>query len=281
MSVINTNVPSLNTQQSLYKNQISQQNAMERLASGLRVNSAKDDAAGLAIANSMTKQIRGMGQAIRNSNDAISMVQNTESGISSIQDMLQRMRELAVQSQNTAAITETDKRKMNDEFQQLQTEIKRQVDDSTYNEKSILKGGMSHAVFQVGWFNSTTAQISVHVQSLTTASGIASIYARSLSIGSMQTSANIKTMVSTIDTALKTLDSDRSVLGAAQNRFISTINNLQSSVTNMSSAKSRIMDADFAAETATLSRAQILSQSATAMLAQANQNPQQVLSLLK
>jgi flagellin len=195
--------------------------------------------------------------------------------------MLQRMRELAVQSQNTAAITETDKRKMNDEFQQLQTEIKRQVDDSTYNEKSILKGGMSHAVFQVGWFNSTTAQISVHVQSLTTASGIASIYARSLSIGSMQTSANIKTMVSTIDTALKTLDSDRSVLGAAQNRFISTINNLQSSVTNMSSAKSRIMDADFAAETATLSRAQILSQSATAMLAQANQNPQQVLSLLK
>ena len=281
MSVINTNVPSLNTQQSLYKNQISQQNAMERLASGMRVNSAKDDAAGLAVANNMTKQIRGMNVGIRNANDAISMVQNTESGLGSITDMLQRMRELAVQAQNTAAVTDSDKKKMNDEFKQLQTEIKRQVDDTTYNEKSILKGGMSHAVFQVGWFNSTTAQISVHVQSLTTASGIASVYGQALSIGSAQTSANIKTMISTIDTALKTLDSDRSVLGAAQNRFLSTINNLQSSVTNMSSARSRIMDADFASETANLSRSQILSQSATAMLAQANQAPQGVLSLLR
>jgi flagellin len=163
----------------------------------------------------------------------------------------------------------------------LQKEIKRQVDDSSYNDRSILKGGLSHAVFQVGWNNSTTAQVSVHVQSLTTTSGLASVYSLGLSIGSSQTSANLKTAVSTIDTALKSIDSSRSILGAAQNRFLSSIASLQSSVTNLSAARSRIMDADFASETANLSRAQILSQSATAMMVQANQAPQAVLSLLR
>lgn len=279
MSVINTNIPSLTTQQSLYKTGLSQQNAMERLASGLRVNSAKDDAAGLSIANNMTKQIRGMTVGVRNANDAISMVQNTESGISSIVDMLQRMRELAVQAQNTAALTDGDKQKMNDEFTQLQKEITRQVDDTHYNEKSILKGGMSAATFQVGWKNDTYAQITVSVKSLSAADGIASVYNGALKISG--TSGTINAAITTIDNALSTLDNNRSVLGAAQNRFLSTISNLQTGITNMSNARSRILDADFAAETANMSRAQILSQSGTAMLAQANQAPQSVLSLLR
>jgi len=279
-SVVNTNVMSLNAQKSLSRTNSSLQTAMERLSSGLRVNSAKDDAAGLAIANRMTSQIRGMTVAQRNANDGISLAQVAEGSMQTITDTLQRMRDLSVQAANEGGVSGGDKSKLDSEFQQLQDEIGRIIDNTEFNGKKVLKGSIAGAVFQVGANTDSDNQISVTISNLSGASGLASVLAAAASIGSGATVTAVQGVIDSIDAAIQKVDSMRSDLGAVQNRFSATIDNLANAIENQSAARSRIMDADFAVETANLSRSQILQQAGTSMLAQANQAPQSVLGLL-
>lgn len=276
--IINTNVSALNTQRQLTKSSMALNQSMERLSSGLRINSAKDDAAGLAIANGMTSQIRGMSVAIRNANDGISTAQTAEAGMGVLTDTLQRMRDLAVQSANEGSVTTADREKLQNEFNQLNNEISRIITNTEFNGKKILNGDLSGGViFQVGPNTAADNQISIDITNLSVT--ISNVTAAS--IGSNTTNANILSAIDAIDTAIKGIDQARSRLGAVQNRFTRTIANLQASVENQSAARSRIMDADFATETAALSRAKILRQAGTAMMAQANQKSQNVLSLLR
>ena len=278
---INTNLGALGVQGSLNKNSMSLSTSMERLSTGLRVNSAKDDAAGLAIGDRMNSQIRGMTVAIRNANDGISMAQTAESAMGTITETLQRMRDLGVQAANMGAVGSGDRQKLQLEFKQLGLEIKRIVDNTTFNDKKILAGSMKGANFQVGAGTATNNQISITVSSLSTITGLKSLFGTGQSIGSTATSTKVRSSMDAIDLAIKNVDNFRATLGAVQNRFTTTIANLQSSIENQSAARSRIMDADFAVETAALSRNQILQQAGTAMLAQANQSGQSVLSLLR
>ena len=281
--VINTNMASLTAQKNVAMTQASLQTSMERLSSGLRVNSAKDDAAGMAIASKMSSQIRGMTVAVRNANDGISMAQTAEGAMGAISDTLQRMRDLAVQSANRGAVSTADAEKLNTEFKQLKSEITRIVQNTEFNGKKILAGSMSKANFQIGANPATDNQISITIGKLSAvgASGIGSVLSTGVSIGSARTSAGVRSQILKIDNAIKKIDQFRSTLGAVQNRFTTTIANLTSAIDNQSAAKSRIMDADFAVETSNLSRAQILQQAGSAMLAQANQSGQSVLSLLR
>lgn len=280
--VINTNISSLTSQRALSQSTMSLQTSMERLSSGLRVNSAKDDAAGLAIADKMTSQIRGMTVAMRNANDGISMSQTAESAMGNITTTLQRMRDLAVQSANRGALSSSDAEKLNTEFKQLKSEISRIIQNTEFNGKKILAGSMSGANFQIGANTATDNQISITVGKMSsTTTGIGSVLANTVSIGSNATSNNIRSAIIKIDSAISKIDVFRATLGAVQNRFTTTIANLQSSMENQSASKSRIMDADYAVETAALSRNQILQQASQAMLAQANQSGQSVLQLLK
>jgi flagellin len=279
--VINTNIASLNSQKFLSRTTDSLQTSMERLSSGLRVNSSKDDAAGLAIADRMNSQIRGMTVAMRNANDGISMSQTAEAGMGTITETLQRMRDLAVQAANRAAVSGGDRDKLQAEFKQLGQELNRIIKNTEFNGKKILNGSLKGANFQIGPNTATDNQISVTVSDLAAVSGLKSLFGTGASIGSGATSIKVRSAISLIDIAVGRVDNFRANLGAIQNRFTTTIANLQSSIENQTSAKSRIMDADFAVETANLSRAQILQQAGTAMLAQANQTTQGVLQLLK
>lgn len=279
--VINTNIASLNSQKFLSRTNDGLQASMERLSSGLRVNSAKDDAAGLAIADRMTSQIRGMTVAMRNANDGISMAQTAEAGMGTITETLQRMRDLSVQAANFAAVSSEDRQKLQTEFKQLGNELDRIIKNTEFNGKKILNGSIKNANFQIGANTATDNQISVNVSNLATVSGLKELFGTQLSIGSTATSVKVRSAISQIDLAIRKVDTFRSNLGAIQNRFSTTIANLQSSIENQSAARSRIMDADFAAETANLSRSQILQQAGTAMLAQANQVTQGVLQLLR
>lgn len=278
--VINTNIASLNSQRQLSRTNQSLQTSMERLSSGLRVNSAKDDAAGLSIADKMTSQIRGMTVAMRNANDGISMAQTAESAMGAITETLQRMRDLGVQAANRGAVSDSDREKLQTEFKQLGDEIGRIIGNTEFNGKKILAGSLVGAIFQVGAGTSANNQISITVSNLSTVSGIGSLAGGAISIGSTATSANVLAAIDSIDVAIGKIDDFRAKLGAVQNRFTTTIGNLQSSIENQSAARSRIMDADFAVETSNLSRSQILQQAGTAMLSQANQSAQSVLSLL-
>lgn len=294
MSVVNTNMMSLTAQRSLSTTTSQLQTAMQRLSSGLRVNSSKDDAAGLAIATGMTSQIRGMMVAIRNANDGISMAQVAEGAMDSMTQNLQRMRDLALQSMN-GSNSDGDKANLQKEFLQLQAELRRTMNVTQFNGRSILKGSVPVVAFQVGANNTGQDVISVkmsalsmQVGSLINASGVAYSYtfgsvaiSGGFSIGSGTSIGQLQSTLAVIDVALKIVNDQRAKLGAVQNRFDMTITNLQNAIVNQSAARSRIMDADFATETAALSRAQILQQAGTAMLAQANAAPQQVLSLLK
>ncbi|WP_445366941.1 flagellin domain-containing protein [Methylomonas sp. BW4-1] len=280
--VINTNVNSLNSQRFLNKTNDSLATSMERLSSGLRINSAKDDAAGLAISDKMTSQIRGMTVAVRNANDGISMAQTAESGMGAITDTLQRMRDLAVQAANRVAVSGSDRDKLQTEFKQLGLEIKRIIQNTEFNGKKILNGSLAGANFQVGANTTTDNQVSVTVSNLEKVNSLSALFgAAGYSIGSGAASAKVRSAISAIDSAIKKIDTFRSTLGAIQNRFTTTVANLQSSIENQSAARSRILDADFATETSNLSKTQILQQAGTAMLAQANQSGQSVLSLLR
>jgi len=272
---INTNVQSLNAQRNLAKSQDSLANSMQRLSSGLRINSAKDDAAGLAISDRMTSQIRGMNQAVRNSNDAISFAQTAEGALGEMTNILQRMRELSVQSAN-ATNSDDDRTALNSEFTELRSELDRIVDTTKFNGKNLLDGtysGDSAAMFQVG--ANEGEQISVAIGTVaTSASGLA------LSGTSVTSAGAAGGAITAIDGALNTVDSLRGTLGAKQNRFESTIANLNNITENLSAARSRIVDADIATETSEMTKMNILQQAGVSILAQSNQTPQLALSLL-
>jgi len=387
MSVINTNTISLNAQRNLATNSASLSTSIQRLSSGLRINSAKDDAAGLAISERFTTQIRGMNQAARNANDGISLAQTAEGALGEIGNNLQRIRELAVQSRN-ATNSESDRAALNAEVTQLKSEIQRVSEQTSFNDKKLLDGSFTAQAFQVGanqgqtitvdsianantaqlgsWnspstttYTQTTAAatatapatgVSMDINGVTvsTANGAADAAAATAALvtafnaakaapgnealanvtmaadgaitstdqnltlanltnvsgvtagtsagtatvvdGPAQTgfaAENVLTaeaadrMILAMDGALKAVNSSRADLGAVQNRFSSVVANLQTSSENLSASRSRIMDTDFAKETAELSRTQVLQQAGTAMLAQANQLPQNVLSLLR
>jgi len=277
---INTNIASLNAQRNLNMSQASLATSMQRLSSGLRVNSAKDDAAGLAIAERMNAQVRGMNVAARNANDGISLAQTAEGALGKVGDALQRMRELAVQARNSTN-SDSDKDSLNKEFAQLQNEISRVLAGTTFNGKKILGADATTLTFQIGANTSADDTIGVSTDNMVTNSDISAITATTASIGMTATSGDIKNVIDNIDTALDTVNNTRATFGATQSRFDAIIANLQQAVENQAAARSRIMDADFASETANLSRAQILQQAGNAMVAQANQLPQQVLRLLQ
>jgi flagellin len=276
---INTNIVSLNAQRNLNMSQASLSTSMQRLSSGLRVNSAKDDAAGLAIAERMNAQVRGMNVAVRNANDGISLAQTAEGALGKVGDSLQRMRELALQARNSTN-SDSDKDSLNKEFVQLQSEISRVLGGTTFNGKHILGTDATTLTFQVGANTTVDDTITVATVDMTANSDISAITGTSAVIDNSATAGAIATVIDNIDAALDTINSNRATFGATQSRFDAVIANLQQGAEAQSAARSRIMDADFAAETAALSRAQILQQAGNAMVAQANQLPQQVLSLL-
>ena len=274
---VNTNLFSLNAQRSLAGSQASLATSMQRLSSGLRINSAADDAAGLAISQRMSAQVRGMNVAIRNANDGISLAQTADGALASVGDSLQRMRELAVQARNSTN-SASDKDSLNQEFQQLGSEITRVLGGTTFNGSAILATAGT-LTFQVGANTTANDSISITTTDLTVDPTITAV--TTSTIDNTSTAATLKTVIDNVDAAITSINSQRAIFGAAQNRFSAVITNLQTSVENQSAASSRIMDADFAAETASMSRSQILQQAGTAMVAQANQLPQQVLKLLQ
>ena len=282
---INTNLVSLNAQRNLSTSQSSLSTAMQRLSSGLRVNSAKDDAAGLAIAERMNAQVRGMNVAARNANDGISLAQVAEGALSKIGDALQRMRELSVQARNASNST-SDMDSLDKEFGELAKEIQRVIGGTTFNGKAIISADAGTLTFQIGANTTDNDSIDVATTNMGSATVIASLVGTDnqgtgrLGINGTQTTTTIAAVISGIDTALNFVNDTRATFGATQSRFDAIISNLQVSAENQTAARSRIMDADFAAETANLSRAQILQQAGNAMVAQANQLPQQVLKLL-
>lgn len=275
MSTINTNMQSLNTQRALSASQSSLSTSMQRLSSGMRVNSARDDAAGLAIAERMNVQVRGMNVAIRNANDGISMLQTAEGALGKVGDSLQRMRELAVQASN-ASNNAGDRTNLDAEYQALSDEVTRVLDGTKFNGTAVLNAAAT-LTFQVGaGTTAATDQIGVATTNLKTGTGVAAVLG-----GDLTSAANAATAMGNLDTAIDEITSARANFGAQQNRFDSVISNLQTSSENLTAARGRIMDADFASETANLSRSQILQQAGNAMLAQANQLPQQVMALLR
>ena len=278
--IINTNIMSLNAQRNLSATQSSLATSVQRLSTGLRVNSAKDDAAGLAIAERMNTQVRGMNVAIRNANDAISLSQTAEGALSKINDMGQRMRELAVQSAN-ATNTETDRANLNAEYHALAQEIKRNLASASFNGTKLFTSDAA-LTFQVGANNEANDQIAVTTANLSAATSITNVIDNATGANKgIMTAASATDMLGKLDLMLGMVNSKRAEFGAVQNRFQAVIETLQVSAENQTAARSRIMDADFAQETANLTRAQVLQQAGTAMLSQANQLPNNVLSLLR
>ncbi|MDR0529838.1 MAG: flagellin FliC [Zoogloeaceae bacterium] len=269
--IINTNIQSLNSQRSLDSSQGALKTALQRLSSGLRVNSAKDDAAGLAIAENMNSQSRGMTVAIRNANDGISASQVAEAGYNAIGQHLQRMRELAVQAAS-GQYDEVNRSALQAEYDQLSSEIARVVDATNFNGKKLLDGQFSNVNLQVGATTTTESQIAINITSM----NVTDVGAITGSVGDNALSA-----ISKLDELITNVNSNRAQLGALQSRFEAVLTQLSAARENTEGARSRIMDADYASETANLSRAQILQQAGVAMLAQANALPQNVLSLLR
>jgi len=283
MTVINTNVASLNAQAAISTNARGLSKAMQQLSTGRRINSAADDAAGLAISDKLTSQIRGLNQAIRNANDGISMLQTAEGATNEITNMLQRMRELAVQASNdTNGIAERSA--LDVEFSQLRTEINRIANTTQFNGFNVLDGGAATggltsglATFHIGDAGTTSVQVQfTFVDCSTAASGLlAGVSGKSLD------GTNGLAAIVAVNNGILAVDNQRSLMGALINRFQYTVDNLTNVVTNASASRSRIVDADYSQTTAELAKSQIIQQAATSMLAQANQLPQAVLALLK
>jgi len=278
---INTNIASLNAQKNLARSQLSLNRSLDRLSSGLRITRAGDDAAGLAISESLRAQIRGLGQAQRNANDGISVIQTAEGALNEISNILIRLRELAVQSASEGSISNTERSFLQNEFSSLQSEITRIANATRFGGRVLLDGTLSGAgsalTFQVGINNSSAVdRITLDIGNAT-ASGL-SIQSTDAAVS---TTASAQAALAKVDSALSSVSTVRGNLGAASNRLQSTINNLASSIENLSSANSRIRDADIAAETAALTRAQVLQQAGIAVLAQANVSSQVALTLLQ
>jgi len=269
VTVINTNSSAMRAQNASRMADAKLSMAMERLSSGKRINSAKDDAAGLAISTSMTSSIRGMGQAIRNANDGISLAQTADGALTEVTNMLQRVRELAVQS-SSGTYSDDDRTNMQAEV----TELTAQIGDIVANTKF-----NGNAVFD------TAADVTFTIQTGSNSGDTVDVTIAALDLGvddlSIESSTDADAALTTVDDALKAVSTSRATLGASQSRLESVVNNLTQNVTNLSDARSRIEDTDFSAETSNLAKAQILNQAATAMLAQANQSQQGVLSLLR
>ena len=270
MTVIGTNTAALRSANASSMASKSLQTAMERLSTGKRINSAKDDAAGLAIASTMTSQIKGMTQGIRNANDGISMAQTAEGALGEVSNMLQRMRELTVQGKNGTNDADA-KANIKSELDELAKQITSIVANTEFNGQKLFDGTAGTAgvvTIQAGAGSTDTVDLSfadIDLTAVGTAAGAVEAADGDLAV---------------YDTALQTIATTRATLGAAQNRLESTVNNLSNNVTNLTDARSRIEDADFSAETTALAKQQILSQASTAMLAQANQSQQGVLKLI-
>ena len=274
MSVINTNVNSLFAQNALKVNNRALSTAMEQLSTGSRVNSAKDDAAGLSIGTTMTSQIRGMNQAVRNANDGISLLQTAEGAMIEQTNMLQRMRELAVQSVNET-LDDTQRGYLNDEFTALKSQIDDVANNTTWNSKSLLTGSASTPTtftFQVGANKGNTLSVDVAGTTKT------ALEIESMDIGTIDEAS---TAIEDIDKSIDAINSSRAKIGAGINRLTYVTDNLSNVIQNTAASRSQILDTDYATTTTNLARAQIIQQAGTAMLAQANQLPQSVLALLR
>ena len=292
MAVINTNIAATITANAMAKNDRAMTQTMERLATGSRVNSASDDAAGLAISSKMTSQVRGLNQAVRNGNDAISMLQTVDGAAIEITNMLQRMRELTVQG-GTGTLSSTDLVALNTEFVALQTEIDRIATNTQWNGEALLNGtagDFGNLTFQVGYEANQTITVNIGdwnnaafttAAAWTTASAANDVYGSAISTLSMTTATLANTALGFIDTAIAGVDSQRATVGAAINTLEFAVDNLANASQNTQAARSRIADADYAAETTELARTQIIAQAATAMLSQANQQALSVMALLK
>ncbi|MCB2060602.1 MAG: flagellin [Novosphingobium sp.] len=274
MAVINTNIGALKASNASTMADKMLGVAMERLSTGKRINSAKDDAAGLAIASTMTAQVRGMGQAIRNANDGISLAQTAEGALGEVTNMLQRIRELAVQSKS-GTYSDTDRTNLQTEVDQLQQQISDVLSNTTFNGVTLFSttsGTDVTITIQAGSESADTVDLTI--------SGIdgTDITATALDVSSTTLAG---TTIDNVDSALDSVNTTRASLGAGMSRLESAVNSLTNNVTNLSEARSRIEDTDYSTETTALAKAQILSQASTAMLSQANQSAQNVLSLLR
>ncbi len=274
---INTNIASLNAQRNLSTSQGALETSLRRLSSGLRVNSAKDDAAGLFSIQKMTADIRGLNQAVRNAQDGISLGQTGEGSMDQIQVAQQRIREIAVQSANA---TVEDRTGLQAEVDQLTQEISRIVQTTQFNGKQLLDGTGGTLTFQIGQDGKASNQIDVSGLNLTSLNSYSATLT-ALSTVDVSSAAAASAAIASLDTDIDSVSSSRATFGAVQNRFEAVVVNLTTYSENLSAARSRIQDTDFAAETANLTRAQILQQAGVAMLAQANALPQTVLSLLQ
>jgi flagellin len=289
---VNTNTSSLSAQRQLMGSAKALDTSFERLSSGLRINSAADDAAGLLISNRLTSQVNGLNQSVRNANDGISLSQTAEGALDETTNMLQRMRTLSIQASN-GSNSDKDRAALQQEMSQLSTEINRIASDTTFGGENLLDGTYT-GIFQVGAdsnqtisFNLTDGGVNNTIDYAGnggfTMSGLSSSAATAqvdVSSASVSTVANAQSMIDVLDTMISAVDSKRAELGAVQNRFGSTISNLSNVTENVSAARSRVRDADFAEETAKLTSSQILQQASSSILAQANQRPQTALSLL-
>jgi len=278
--IVNTNILSLNAQRNVKNTQNSLGTSVERLSSGLRINSAKDDAAGMAISMKLTAHVRSLNQAVRNAQDGISVVQTAEGGMNEIHNILTRMRELSQQA-STGILATSDRSALNQEFQDLKSEITRIADTSEFNGLKLLNGSLSTngVSLQVGINNTANDRITVSGGSFNDID--ASALGLSSTVSSIDSAANAQSMLALVDSAIGTVSTRRGNLGGVQNRLGSTIANLEIAAENLSAANSRIKDADFAIETANLTRSQIILQAGVAVLSQANTIPQYALQLLQ
>ena len=275
MLSINTNMMSLNAQDNLENTQSSMSTSVQRLSSGLRINSAADDPAGLSISQRMLGQINGMNQAISNANDAVSLAQTADGALGQVSNALQTMRTLAVESAN-ATNSSSDRANLDAEYQQLAQQVQQILGGTQFNGQNIL-ATTTTAVYQVGANNTSFDQITLSTTDLTTNSSITAVTNQT----DIQTVSAAQAAMTNIDAALATINSAQATYGADENRFQSVVQTLQVSVQNASSARGQIVDADYASETSNLTRTQILQQAGTAMLSQAEQMPQSVLKLLQ
>jgi flagellin len=279
MTVINTNTAATLTANALTKNERAMSQAMERLSTGVRINSAGDDAAGLAISSRMTSQINGLNQAVRNANDAISMVQTADGALIEVTNMLQRMREIAVQGASGTNTGTNDMAALNTEYEALTAEVFQIVDDTQWNGVTLLNGNVAGSTDQTVDFHvgaNASQTVTVDFGDFETAS-----FGSFTAAHDIDAAGEANTAIGIIDTALTTVNTKRADFGAAINRLEYTADNLANVSQNTSASRSRILDADYASETTELARTQIIQQAGTAMLSQANQQAQSVLALLK
>ena len=282
MTVIGTNVAAMRAQSASMTASNQLQASMERLSSGKRINSAKDDAAGLAIATKMTAQIKGLNAAARNANDGVSLAQTAEGALGQISNIIQRVRELAVQSAN-GTVTNADRAGLDNESRALIDQIDTIASTTNFNGVSLLNGSAASINIQTGINATDTVAVALSdarsvTMNITKAAVVGTAGATEIDLS---TAGNASTALAKLDTALNTVASARASLGASQNRLSVTVENIGSTVTNLTEARSRIEDVDFSSETTNLAKAQILSQASTAMIAQANQAQQGVLSLIR